>query len=47
MAEPDYKELYLKMMGQAERAIDILISAQRDCEEAVLSAEDNDEKNAE
>ena len=38
MAEPDYQKLYHQMVGQTERAIEILIQAQRDCEEAVLNA---------
>ena len=35
---PDYKELYLKLFRASEQAINILIAAQRDCEELVLSA---------
>lgn len=30
---PDYQELYLKMFRASEKAIDILIAAQRECEE--------------
>ena len=33
---PDYKELYLKMFAAAEDAIETLIAAQRECEEAIL-----------
>ena len=29
---PDYKEMYLKMFRAAERAENILIKAQRECE---------------
>lgn len=36
---PDYKELYLKLFAAAEDAIEILIAAQRECEEAVLREE--------
>ncbi len=34
---PDYKEMYLKMFRAAEEAINILIAAQRDCEEMYIS----------
>ena len=34
----DYKELYLTMVRETEKAIQILICAQRDCEEAYLQA---------
>lgn len=33
---PDYKEMYLKMFRAVEEAIDILIAAQRDCEEMYI-----------
>ncbi len=29
----DYKEMYLKMFRASEQALDILIAAQRECEE--------------
>lgn len=29
---PDYKEMYIKMFRASEKALDIIISAQRDCE---------------
>ena len=32
----DYKEMYLKMMRETEKAIDILIKAQRECEEMYI-----------
>lgn len=35
---PDYKEMYLKMFRASEAAINILIEAQRECEEMFLSA---------
>ena len=34
---PDYKEMYLKMVRASERAINILIQAQQECEEMYLS----------
>ena len=34
---PDYKEMYLKLFRAAEEAINILIAAQRDCEEMHIS----------
>ena len=35
---PDYKKMYLKMMRETEKAIDILIAAQCQCEELCISA---------
>lgn len=34
---PDYKEMYLKMFQASEDAINILIAAQRACEELYIS----------
>lgn len=34
----DYKEMYMKMMRASEAAINILIEAQRECEEMYLEA---------
>lgn len=34
---PDYKEMYFKMVNAAEDAMNILIKAQRECEEMYLS----------
>lgn len=34
----DYKEMYKKMFQAAELAINILIAAQRECEEMYISA---------
>ena len=34
---PNYKEMYLKMVRASERAINILIEAQQECEEMYLS----------
>lgn len=35
---PDYKELYFKMFRASEDAIDILVAAQRECEELFISS---------
>ena len=35
---PDYKEMYLHLMREMEKAVRILIKAQQDCEELYLSA---------
>jgi len=35
---PDYKKMYLEMMYETETAINILIAAQRRCEEIYISA---------
>ena len=34
----DYKEMYLEMVREAERAINILIQVQRRCEEMYISS---------
>lgn len=39
---PDYKEMYLTMMRAAERAINTLIEAQRQCEELYISSPEPD-----
>ena len=36
--EPDYREMYLKMVRASENAINILIEAQRVCEEMYISS---------
>ena len=36
---PDYKEMYLTLIRASEEALDILIAAQRKCEEMYLSAD--------
>ena len=41
---PDYKEMYLTLFRASEEALDILIAAQRKCEEMYLAAEE-EEKN--
>ena len=38
---PDYKEMYLHLMRNTEKAIQILIEAQRDCEEMYLRASES------
>ena len=40
---PDYKSLYMHMAHASEEAIHILIAAQREREEEVLSAQDEPE----
>lgn len=37
---PDYREIYLIMARETEKAINILIDAQKRCEELYISAED-------
>lgn len=39
---PDYKEMYLEMVRETEKAINILIAAQRRCEEMYISAPEAD-----
>jgi hypothetical protein len=39
---PDYKELYLKLFRASERAVDLLIAAQRECEERYVSSPESD-----
>ena len=35
---PDYKEMYLHLFRETERALNILIDAQRQCEEMYINA---------
>lgn len=56
---PDYKEMYLKMFRASEKALNMIIAAQQECEELYtansspelkvvsLSAEDSQTKNKE
>ncbi len=37
---PDYKTLYITMVRKMEKAINILIEAQRKCEELYISTQD-------
>ena len=41
---PDYKEMYLKMFRASEEAINILITAQQECEELYISQPEPDLK---
>ena len=41
---PDYKELYLAMMRETEKAIRILVEAQKTCEERYLQMEEEKSK---
>lgn len=36
---PDYKEMYLKMVRASEAAIDMLVSAQRECEDMYIETD--------
>ncbi len=37
MPVPDYKEMYLKLFRASEDAVNLLVSAQRECEEMYIS----------
>lgn len=37
---PNYKEMYAKLFRASEQAINILITAQRECEELYIQAEE-------
>lgn len=39
---PDYHEMYLKIFGATERAIEILIEAQREAEEIYIAPKEVD-----
>ena len=39
---PDYKEMYLKLMRETEKAIRILQQAQLDCEELYLQSTEDE-----
>ena len=43
MEEPNYKELYFHAMHEMERAMQILIEAQKTCEELYLKQTDDGE----
>ena len=47
MTEPDYKEMYLTLFRASEEALDILIAAQRKCEELYLAASGEEAAQAE
>ena len=38
MDMPDYKEMYLKLFRASEEAVNLLIAAQRECEELYVNA---------
>ena len=40
----DYKEMYLKMVRATEKAMDILIQAQRECEEMYAELTEDEER---
>ena len=40
---PDYKEMYLHLMRETEKAIRILTAAQQACEEMYLRAEEGED----
>lgn len=40
---PDYKEMYFTMLAASEKAIRIIIEAQRECEDMYINADDDDE----
>ena len=39
----DYKEMYLTMAREVEKAVNILIDVQRKCEEIYVNGEDEEE----
>lgn len=41
---PNYKEPYFKMFRASEKAIDLLVEAQRECEELYLSSPETELK---
>ncbi len=41
--EPNYKEMYFKLMAATADAIEILIQAHNECEELYISAEEGGE----
>ena len=43
---PDYQEMYLGMVRETEKAINLLINAQRKCEEMYIKSSDNDVENS-
>ena len=44
MDMPDYKEMYLKLFRASEEAVNVLIAAQRECEELYVSAPESELK---
>ena len=43
----DYKEMYLKLMRETEKAVRILIEAQKACEEMYINSFDGDTSDGE
>ena len=43
---PDYKEMYLKMVRATEEAMNLLIAAQRECEEIYINSAESAEPRA-
>ena len=43
---PDYQKMYLEMVRETEKAINLLINAQRKCEEMYIKSSDNDVENS-
>ena len=39
---PDYKEMYLHLMRETEKAISLLAETQRECERRYIESEDED-----
>ena len=37
---PDYREMYFHLLRETEKAIDLLIEAQRECERMYIESED-------
>ena len=37
---PDYKKMYLTLVKATEEAVDLLVAAQRECEELYISSEE-------
>ena len=41
---PDYKQMYLTLLDATEKAINVLVSAQRACEEQYILSSEEEEK---
>lgn len=44
---PDYEKMYLTMVNAAEEAINLLIQAQRECEELYISSLEQEDSETE
>ena len=42
----NYKEMYLVLAREVEKAVDILITAQRECEDIYIDSEEAEEKDS-